>query len=253
MEKKNPKTVNNALTVLSKMLKVALEWKVIDRLPATIRLLKPGNTEMQFYEEEDFERLVEAASQVDERALITVLLGGDAGLRLGETIALEWTDIDFRRSLLHVNRSEWHGHIGTPKGGRARGVNMTSRLAAVLKSHRHLKGPRVLYSDDGSTADRDALASWIRRAERRAGLPLTGRLHILRDTFCSRLAMRGATMKAVQGLAGHASLTTTQRYMHLSPAAKASAIGLLEPDLPRPGRHGGDSAGSSSASDEIRR
>jgi len=152
MEKKNPKTVNNALTVLSKMLKVALEWKVIDRLPATIRLLKPGNTEMQFYEEEDFERLVEAASQVDERALITVLLGGDAGLRLGEMIALEWTDIDFRRSLLHVNRSEWHGHIGTPKGGRARGVNMTSRLAAVLKSHRHLKGPRVLYSDDGSTA-----------------------------------------------------------------------------------------------------
>jgi len=60
-------------------------------------------------------------------------------------------------------------------------------------------------------------------------------------------------MKAVQELAGHASLTTTQRYMHLSPAAKASAIGLLEPDLPRPGRHGGDSAGSSSASDEIRR
>lgn len=37
MGTKNPKTVNNALTLLSKMLKVALEWKVIDRLPATIR------------------------------------------------------------------------------------------------------------------------------------------------------------------------------------------------------------------------
>ena len=43
MERKNAKTVNNALSVLSKMLKVALEWKVIDRLPATIRLLKPGS------------------------------------------------------------------------------------------------------------------------------------------------------------------------------------------------------------------
>ena len=59
MERKNAKTVNNALSVLSKMLKVALEWKVIDRLPATIRLLKPGSAEMAFYEEEDYERLVE--------------------------------------------------------------------------------------------------------------------------------------------------------------------------------------------------
>ena len=47
----------------------------------------------------------------------------------------------------------------------------------------------MLYSDDGSVADRDALSGWIERAERRAGLEVTGRLHILRDTFCSRLAM----------------------------------------------------------------
>jgi integrase len=54
----------------------------------------------------------------------------------------------------------------------------------------------------------DALASWIRRAERRAGLSII-RLHILRHTFCSRLAIRGATTKAIQELAGHVSLTTT--------------------------------------------
>jgi len=251
MERKNAKTVNNALSVLSKMLKVAVEWKKIDRLPAAIRLLKPGTSEMAFYEEEDYERLVEAAAQVDERALIAVLIGGDAGLRTGEIIALEWTDIDFRRSLLHVNRAEWEGHIGTPKGGRARTVNMTSRLAAALKAHRHLKGPRVLYSDDKSTADRDVLSSWIKRAERRAGLPITGRLHILRHTFCSRLAIRGATTKAIQELAGHASLTTTQRYMHLSPAAKESAIRLLEFGVR--GEKRGEIGESGAASEENRR
>ena len=57
---------------------------------------------------------------------------------------------------------------------------------------------------------------------------MTGRLHILRHTFCSRLAMRGATAKAIQELAGHVSLSTTQRYMHLSPASLNQAIQLLE-------------------------
>src|SRR5471030_691409 len=232
MESKNPKTVNNALTVLSKMLKIALEWKVIDRLPATIRLLKVAHAEMEFYEEDQFVQLVDAAAAVDPRVHITMLLCGEAGLRSGEMTGLEWTDIDFRRSLLHVNRSVWEGHVGTPKGGRTRTVPMTTRLHQALNGHRHLQGPRVLYSDDKSAADRDALASWIRRAERRAGLRVTGRLHILRHTFCSRLAMRGATAKSIQELAGHANLSTTQRYMHLSPAAKESAIRALEAPLP---------------------
>ena len=53
-------------------------------------------------------------------------------------------------------------------------------------------------------------------------------VHILRHTFCSHLAMRGAPARAIQELAGHADLTMTQRYMHLSPAALDSAIRLLE-------------------------
>jgi site-specific recombinase XerD len=55
-----------------------------------------------------------------------------------------------------------------------------------------------------------------------------GSLHKLRHTFCSHLAMRGAPAKAIQELAGHASLTTTLRYMHISPSALESAIDLLE-------------------------
>jgi hypothetical protein len=59
-------------------------------------------------------------------------------------------------------------------------------------------------------------------------LPATGAIHILRHTFCSHLAMQGATAKAIQELAGHRDLTTTQRYMHLSPAHKEAAIRLLD-------------------------
>lgn len=81
--------------------------------------------------------------------------------------------------------------------------------------------------DDGSPVPGHVLRDWIEQAQRRAGLAVTGNAHILRHTFCSHLAMRGAPAKAIQELAGHENLMTTLRYMHLSPAARKSAIALL--------------------------
>jgi integrase len=71
-----------------------------------------------------------------------------------------------------------------------------------------------------------------KRAARKAGLSQhdsrKGGVHILRHTFCSHLAMRGAPARAIQELVGHKDLAMTQRYMHLSPAALDAAIRLLE-------------------------
>ena len=232
MQHLSPKTANNALTVLAKMLRVAVEWKVIDRMPASVRLLKVTHTEMEFYEEHELERLVEAAQKTDPLAHLAVLLGADAGLRMGEMIALEWSDIDFRRNLLTVARNDWRGKVGLPKGGRSRKVPMTRRLAATLSAARHLRGPRVLYRHDGRPLSVGTIRYYMAKAQRRAGLRVVdgralGEIHILRHTFCSHLAMRGAPAKAIQELAGHRHLSTTMRYMHLSPSERERAIGLL--------------------------
>ena len=228
----NPKTVNNVLVTLSTMLKAAKEWGVIAHLPCTIKLLKTTATTVDFYEQPDYERLVEAARQIDPRIELIVLLGGDAGLRRGEIIALEQSGCDMRRGVLHVRRSEWKGHVTLPKGGRERQVNMTERLKAALTRARHLRGDRVLWRDDGYKKITAVLfAKWMRRAQRRAGLKVTGGLHILRHTFCSRLAMAGAPALAIKELTGHTSLTTTMRNMHLSPAAKSAAIELLNREV----------------------
>ena len=114
-----------------------------------------------------------------------------------------------------------------PKGGRQRYVPLTIRLARALRAHRHLRGPLVLCQEDGSPLTRQMVQSWIGRVARRAGLSHLG-VHILRHTFCSHLAMRGAPARAIQELAGHQDLSTTQRYMHLSPAAIEGAIRLLD-------------------------
>lgn len=232
------KTINNVVCVLSKALKVAVKWKVIPVLPVQFEQLKWEPVDADIYEFADYARLVEAAEKVDQRALLTVLLAGDAGLRTGEIIALEWSDIDFRRRFITVARSEWNGQVSLPKGGRKRRVPLTQKLEEVLKAHRHLKGPRVLYRDDNTSTSKQTLTTWLKAAQKRAGLKETGNKHMLRHTFCSHLAMKGATTLAIKELAGHQSINTTMRYMHLSPNHKEEAIKLL--DQARSGAKFGD-------------
>jgi hypothetical protein len=71
------------------------------------------------------------------------------------------------------------------------------------------------------------------------GARSAGCLHKRRHTFCSHLAMRSAPAKAIQELAGHENLMTIFRYMHLSPSARKSAIGLLNAREDEP-EEGGD-------------
>lgn len=52
-----------------------------------------------------------------------VLLGGDAGLRRGEMIGLNQTDLDFKRRLVHVRRHVYRGKDGLPKNGKPREVH----------------------------------------------------------------------------------------------------------------------------------
>ena len=221
------KTINNVLTVLNVLLKQAVKWALIDRIPCDIDLLSTSKTEMGFYDFDEFERLVAAAKTLDANAHLIVLLGGEAGLRCGEIMALEWCDVDLAKRQLCVRQSQWQQHITVPKSGRLRYVPLTTRLAEALRKHRHLRSVRVLCQPDGTSLTQDVVLDHVQRAARRTHISKCG-VHRLRHTFCSHLAMKGAPAKAIQELAGHRDLSTTQRYMHLSPAALDSAIRLLE-------------------------
>ncbi len=144
LAERKPKTVNNILTVLGNTLRVAVRWKVIATMPCSIDLLKVSNLKLTFYEFEQYARLAQAAHQIDVWTLVVVLLGGDAGLRRGEMVALRWRNVDFVRRLLRIEQAAWRKTVDTPKGGRVRVIPMTAALTSALQQYRCLRGEPAL-------------------------------------------------------------------------------------------------------------
>lgn len=241
------KTINNALAVLSKLLTLAEEYKVLAHAPS-MKFFKVGKPEFDFLTFEEHDRLI-AAAEPEWRAAL--LLATKAGLRSGELRALQWGDVDLVRGLLIVRRNFWKGHLNeTPKGGRSRTVDLPGSLVHELKAVRHLKAKWVVAGDGGKPYSQKRLDRPLAYALKRAGIAREeGRIgwHDLRHTYGSHLAMRGVPLKTIQELMGHASIEQTMRYAHLSPEVKREAVKAL--DAPTPGevaaqaRHMVDSGG----------
>jgi integrase len=232
LEFKSPKTVNNALTVLNVLLKKAVEWEVIDRMPCTVKLLRVYKGRAAFHDFDGYERLVEVARSIDIRTLLVVPLGGDAGSRCGEIIGLEWADVDSREAAvmrasigLEQAARDTKERTAALRAAHPKANRGTRRASASAQQTRAVPGRRLtLHTADRAEPD-DLRGEAGEREEGRAHPPS----HVLLASV-----MRGAPARAIQELVEHADLTMTQRYMHLSPAALGAAIRLL--DEPRLGR-----------------
>jgi integrase len=177
------------LTVLSTLLKKAVEWGEVERVPCVIKLLPTPRKTMGFHDFDQYERLLTVARRRGADAHLMVPAGGDAGLRLGEIVALEWRDIDLAARRLTVQRSDWLRHVTVPKGGRSRQLPLTQRLTAALKAARHLRCERVLCLPDGSAITRDRVIKAVRGAQRIAGIEQG--VHMLRHHADSRIMPTG--------------------------------------------------------------
>jgi len=142
-----------------------------------------------------------------------VLTLHDAGLRRGEAEGLRVCDVDFRRRTLKV----------TGKGARDRVIPMTQRLVVALWEV--CRGKKATDSVFGLKAQQ--MYRIVTLLAKKAGLEGL-HPHSLRHSFGTELVSRGAYIKAVSELMGHADIATTSVYLRTCPQHLRSAIDLLE-------------------------
>ena len=149
------------------------------------------------------------------------------GLRIGEAVALEWSDVDFEALTLRVSRSrKLGGAVGGTKSDRSRMVHIDPGLAQTLEQQRRSSGRlgRLVFSTStGSMLNPTNVRNrWHAQTLRDAGLPHI-RLHDLRHTAATLAVAAGESVLFVQSMLGHSDVRTTMRYAHPDHGAHRAA------------------------------
>jgi integrase len=218
-----PATVNRQLATLRRALRLAHEWKLIDRVPR-VRML-PGERYREFVLTKEQEILyLETTSQPLRDIAILIL---DTGLRIGEVLALQWADV---RLTPATGSRLGYIHVRDGKSRNAqRYVSLTARVRQMLNDRRRETiGPWVFMNRLNRPYVGTHLNHIHQAIRKRLEFPTDFVIHSLRHTMLTRLGEAGVDAFTIMRIAGHSSITVSQRYVHPSPEALERAIEKLE-------------------------
>ena len=218
-----PATVNRELATLRRLLRLAYEWKVINRVPR-IRLL-PGERNREFVLSHDAEKdYLDFAPQPLKDVALLIL---DTGLRVGEAVNLEWSDI-----ILKPANGAKYGYLIVRKGkskNAKRNISLTARVNEMLIARYSVRTGEWIFP--GCTAGpflATSLNHQHTKLRKALGLPKDFVIHSLRHTMLTRLGEAGVDAFTIMRIAGHSSITVSQRYIHPSPELLERAFERLE-------------------------
>lgn len=173
---------------------------------------------------EEVRRLIGGAQNLFHRTMLMTLYG--AGLRRSELCQLKVRNVDSQRMVLRIERG---------KGGVDREVPLSPTLLVALREYYRWMRPQTYLfpgTQDGWRADKPITPRviWdaVRFAARAAGIDRRVSPHTLRHSYATHLLEAGADLRTIQVLLGHADLTHTTVYLHLSPRHLQAAPNPLE-------------------------
>jgi integrase len=208
------------------MLKKAVEWEMADHSPfdkGKSLMLKENNKRLRFLNKDEIYMLLDECpdhlKDIIECALNT-------GMRKGEILNLKWDQI--RNGFIYLSKT---------KTNEARQIPINDDLETLFKRIRkkqHLRSDHVFTFYRVTKKPKpfngkpitDTVKTAFNAAVKRAGL-VDFRFHDLRHTFASQMIMHGGSLKDVQELLGHKTMSMTLRYSHLSQEHKRKAVNLL--------------------------
>lgn len=234
-------SINMIVMTLTALLRYAAELGYLEGMPLFRKLKTPRRKKKApRYSDEELARLLdEAVHAGDPHTHLAILLGADMGLRRSEIVTLRHEDVDFVRMEITIKRGLSCEVEGETKGQNERSVPMTERVAEALRRHpRALNVPQVIWhhgqgNRPGKGPRRYTTTGIYRRiSELQKSLRLPTGMHLLRHTYGSRLADRGASQATVAASLGHSRASTSDRYVHVS---AEGVRGLLDRPAQRAG------------------
>lgn len=184
-----------------------------------VRGPKAGRKLPHFLTDANITKLLEAPAPdttpgLRDRAILETFYSG--GLRVGEVVSLDIDSIDLDQQIVRV-RGKGKRERLAPIGGYA--VRAIARWLAVRKPAERKTGgfDRALFLNKfGRRLTTRSVGRMLEKYLALAGMDPKTSPHTLRHTFATHLLNRGADIRAVQELLGHASITTTQIYTHIT-------------------------------------
>lgn len=211
--------INRELATLRRILYLAHDWNEVAAVPR-IRMLKGERSRDFVFSHQQEKGYLEAAPYPLKDVAILLL---ETGLRLGEALALKWTDIQ-----LDAAAGKKLGYLfvreGKSKNAR-RHVSLTPRAQEMLVSRSlESKSEYVFANHTGNPYRVTSLDHLHKKLRDNLQLPKDCVIHSLRHTLLTRFGEAGADAFTIKKVAGHSSVTISERYIHPTPEGQERAF-----------------------------